>query len=138
MVGLCQRVERRDCQFLITRWGTDKAAQLNPDVEAARGVLEFEDFLFGRDRVALERIAEGLLDLQRGVCLYCQTRIGRDREIDHISSVTRTLSRCHGKAFHSSSSNASSDTPTSASPLRICAESTTPRSSTPSTSGPHR
>jgi hypothetical protein len=52
----------------ITRWWTDKAAQLNPDVGAARSVLEFEDFLFGRDRVALERIAEGLLDLQRGSC----------------------------------------------------------------------
>ena len=68
----------------ITRWWTDKAAQLNPDVEAARSVLEFEDFLFGRDRVALERIAEGLLDLQRGSCFYCHTAIGRSREIDHF------------------------------------------------------
>ena len=58
----------------ITRWWTDKAATLNPDVEAARSVLEFEDFLFGRDRVALERIAEGLLDLQSGTCFYCQPR----------------------------------------------------------------
>jgi hypothetical protein len=68
----------------ITRWWTDKAAQLNPDVEAARSVLEFEDFLFGRDRVALERIAEGLLDLQHGACFYCRGRIGRNREIDHF------------------------------------------------------
>jgi len=68
----------------ITRWWTDKAAQLNPEVEAARSVLEFEDFLFGRDRVALERIAEGLLDLQHGACLYCHTTIGRSREIDHF------------------------------------------------------
>jgi hypothetical protein len=68
----------------ITRWWTDKAAQLNPDVEAARSVLEFEDFLFGRDRAALERIAEGLLDLQHGACFYCHATIGRSREIDHF------------------------------------------------------
>lgn len=74
----------------ITRWWTDKAAQLNPDVEAARSVLEFEDFLFGRDRVALERIAEGLLDLQRGRCFYCHTSIGRGREIDHFIPWTHS------------------------------------------------
>lgn len=68
----------------ITRWWTDKTAQLNPDVEAARSVLEFEDFRFGRDRVALERIADGLLDLQDGTCFYCRTSIGRNREIDHF------------------------------------------------------
>ena len=68
----------------ITRWWTDKAAQLNPDVEAARSVLEFEDFLFGRDRNALERIAEGLLDLQNGDCFYCQIALTRNREIDHF------------------------------------------------------
>lgn len=87
----------------ITRWWTDKAARLNPDVEAARGVVEFEDFLFGRDRVALERIAEGLLDLQRGVCLYCRTRIGRDREIDHFipwaysgdDGIDNLVAACH-------------------------------------------
>ena len=68
----------------ITRWWTDKAAQLNPEVEAARSVVEFEDFLFGRDRVALERIAEGLMDLQGGGCFYCDARVGRNREIDHF------------------------------------------------------
>jgi hypothetical protein len=68
----------------ITRWWTDKAAQLNPDVEAARSVLEFEEFLFGRDRIALERVAEGLLDLQRGACFYCGGRIGKNREVDHF------------------------------------------------------
>ncbi len=37
----------------ITRWWTDKAAQLNPDVEAARGVLEFEEYpLRSRPRCA--------------------------------------------------------------------------------------
>jgi hypothetical protein len=68
----------------ITRWWTDKAAQLNPQVPAARSLLEFEDFLFGRDRVALARIAEDLLSLQHGVCFYCHRQIRRDREIDHF------------------------------------------------------
>ena len=68
----------------ITRWWTDQAAQLNPDVEAARSVLEFEDFLFGRDRITLERIGEGLLDRQHGDCFYCNTRLGTRREIDHF------------------------------------------------------
>jgi hypothetical protein len=66
------------------RWRTDKAAQLNPDVEDARSMLECEDFLFGRDRVALERVAKGLLDLHHGRCFYCKESIGRGCEIDHF------------------------------------------------------
>jgi hypothetical protein len=68
----------------ITRWWTDKAAQLNPDVEAARSLLGFEEFLFGRDRAALGRVAEDLLDLQSGDCFYCGRGIARHREIDHF------------------------------------------------------
>lgn len=68
----------------ITRWWTDKAAQLNPSVEAARSLVTFEDFLFGRDRVALERVAESLLDLQQGNCFYCHRQTGRTREVDHF------------------------------------------------------
>jgi hypothetical protein len=68
----------------ITRWWTEKAAQLNPDVEDARSMLEFEDFLFGRDRVALERVTEGLLALQHCRCFYCNVSIARRREIDHF------------------------------------------------------
>lgn len=68
----------------IMRWWSEKAARLNPEVEEAASMLAFEDFMFGRDRVALERIAEGLLDLQAGRCFYCETGIGRNREIDHF------------------------------------------------------
>ena len=46
--------------------------------------MAFEQFLFGRDRVALERIGEGLLDIQAGRCIYCEARIGKNREIDHF------------------------------------------------------
>lgn len=68
----------------IMRWWSDKAAALNPDVEHAASMLEFERFMFGRQRVGLERIAEGLLDLQAGRCFYCRSSVGRAREIDHF------------------------------------------------------
>jgi 5-methylcytosine-specific restriction endonuclease McrA len=74
----------------ITRWWADKAAQLNPSIEDARSALEFERFLFGRDRVALQRIGEGLLDIQAGRCLYCQSSIGRNRQIDHFIPLSQS------------------------------------------------
>lgn len=69
----------------IMRWWSEKAARLNPEVEEAASMLAFEDFMFGRDHVALERITEGLLDLQAGRCFYCATGVGKNnREIDHF------------------------------------------------------
>ena len=68
----------------IMRWWSEKAARLNPAVEEAASMLNFEQFMFGRDRVALERIGEGLLDLQSGRCFYCKTSLARIREIDHF------------------------------------------------------
>lgn len=68
----------------IMRWWSEKAAALNPSVEEATSMLNFEQFMFGRDRVALDRIAEGLLDLQAGRCFYCEDPIGKNREIDHF------------------------------------------------------
>jgi hypothetical protein len=69
----------------IVRWWTDKAARLNPGVEAARSVVEFEEFLFGRDRVSLERVGEDLLSLQRRRhCFYCDRPIRKDLEVDHF------------------------------------------------------
>lgn len=68
----------------ILQWWLQKAAQLNPLVQDAQSLLHFESFLFGRDRVALSRIAEGLLDLQVGSCFYCGTTLGREREVDHF------------------------------------------------------
>jgi hypothetical protein len=53
-------------------------------VEDARSVLDSEDLLFARDRVALERVAERLLDLQRGRSFDCHTDIGRQRKLDHF------------------------------------------------------
>ena len=68
----------------ITRWWIEKAAVLNKEIGDAGSLVAFEEFLFGRDRVALERIGEGLLDIQSGRCIYCETRIGKKREIDHF------------------------------------------------------
>ena len=53
------------------------------------------------------------------------------------NSATPTLSRCPAKGSRSWSYSANSGMPTSGSPPRTCAGSTTPRSSTRSTSGQH-
>lgn len=68
----------------IMRWWSEKAAAMNPEVEEAVSMLSFEQFMFGRDRVALDRIAEGLLDIQAGRCFYCENSLGKQREIDHF------------------------------------------------------
>jgi hypothetical protein len=69
----------------IMRWWSEKAAALNyEEVEEARNMIEFEQFMFGRERVSLEKIAEGLLDLQAGRCFYCESSVGKNREIDHF------------------------------------------------------
>jgi hypothetical protein len=70
-------------------------------------MVAFEQFLFGRDRVALERIGEGLLDIQSGRCIYCEGRIGKNREIDHfipwsqsgddgLFNLVATCRKCNG------------------------------------------
>lgn len=68
----------------ITRWWTDKAAALNkhaiPDADA---MVTFEEFLFGLERASLRRLAESLLDLQRGDCFYCGRRTAK-AEVDHF------------------------------------------------------
>ena len=55
-----------------------------------------------------------------------------------ISCVTRTPSSSPARAWHSTSSNASSGTPTSAPPASICKASTPKRSSPPCTPGGRR
>ncbi|MDX8152091.1 HNH endonuclease signature motif containing protein [Patulibacter brassicae] len=76
----------------VVRWWSEKAAALNrAEVPDASSLLSFEDFLFGRDRVALGRVAEGLLDLQHGRCFYCATGVGTtDREVDHFIPWSRS------------------------------------------------
>jgi hypothetical protein len=45
-------------------------------------------FLFGADRSALLRMAQPLAEIQRGLCLYCQRRVGAG-EIDHFVPWSR-------------------------------------------------
>jgi hypothetical protein len=69
----------------ITRWWSDKAARLNPSVESARSVVEFEEFLFGRDRVSLGRVGADLLALhKRRQCFYCHRSVSTSVEVDHF------------------------------------------------------
>lgn len=68
----------------ITRLWTDKAAQLNPALKDASSVVEFERFMFGRNRRSLERIGESLLDLQGPICFFCVSPIAKERDIDHF------------------------------------------------------
>jgi 5-methylcytosine-specific restriction endonuclease McrA len=70
----------------ITRWWIEKAARLNQQVKSAESMLEFERFLFGRERKALDQVREGLADLQGGSCLYCGSTISgkTGAEVDHF------------------------------------------------------
>jgi hypothetical protein len=68
----------------VLRWWSDKAAQLNGDLASVRSRADFDAHLFGRDRIRLDRVAEMLLDLQLGDCLYCGRRLGSERQVDHF------------------------------------------------------
>ena len=70
----------------ITRWWIEKAAQLNKQVGAAMSMIEFERFMFGRERQALAQVREGLADLQGGICLYCDRALSDKSsvEVDHF------------------------------------------------------
>jgi integrase len=70
-------------------------------------------------------------------CVMRRVRPGSVADLRLISCDTRTPWRCPAKGCRWSSSNGSSGTPISGSPPLICAGSTTPRSSTPSTNDPH-
>jgi len=67
-------------------------------------------------------------------CITQPLVLGCDGGSRRISCATRMLWRCRARASCCWSSSASSDMATSRSPPCTCAESTTPRSSTPSTS----
>ena len=53
------------------RWA-NYVARRNPDLV---GELQLGGFLFGADRINLDPIRAPLLDLQKGRCFYCGTRI---------------------------------------------------------------
>jgi hypothetical protein len=48
-----------------------------------------EEFLFGVDRVGLSAIRSPLVEIQRGVCLYCGGRLGPRAQVDHFIPWSR-------------------------------------------------
>lgn len=71
---------------LIHRKWAAMVARLNTDrLEDAA----LEGFLFGADRRTLEPVRAPLLDLQSGLCFYCQRGITGDCEVDHFLPWSR-------------------------------------------------
>lgn len=48
-----------------------------------------EDFLFGAQRISLEPVRPGLLDVQRGRCFYCQKGLSGPSHVDHFVPWSR-------------------------------------------------
>jgi hypothetical protein len=67
------------------KW-SERVAKRNPElVDTER----LDDFLFGAQRVSLDRIRSPLLDLQDHVCFYCERRVLRDADVDHFLPWSR-------------------------------------------------
>jgi 5-methylcytosine-specific restriction endonuclease McrA len=64
---------------LIQRSWALKVAQLNHLDE-----LVLHEFLFGQDRTSLARVRGPLIELQGGVCFYCEERLGDKAAVDHF------------------------------------------------------
>lgn len=69
---------------LIHRQWAGMVARLN-QMEEAR----LERFLFGSTRNRLDAVRPGLLELQRGDCFYCRTRLRGRSEVDHFVPWSR-------------------------------------------------
>lgn len=48
-----------------------------------------DDFLFGVERIPLERVRPGLRELQRGRCFYCSRPVGAPSQVDHFLPWSR-------------------------------------------------
>lgn len=67
------------------KW-SERVAKRNPGlVDSDR----LDDFLFGADRISLERIRRPLLDLQDHNCFYCRRPIARGAAVDHFLPWSR-------------------------------------------------
>lgn len=64
--------------FVLQHWSA-KVASLNRLDEQ-----RLPEFLFGVDRTSLQVVRRPLLELQGGLCFYCQDRIIRGAEVDHF------------------------------------------------------
>jgi 5-methylcytosine-specific restriction endonuclease McrA len=60
-------------------------------VNASRlgAVTDLGTFLFGRERASLEVYRPILMDVQQGICLYCQKKLSRQAQVDHFIPWSR-------------------------------------------------
>jgi 5-methylcytosine-specific restriction endonuclease McrA len=52
-------------------------------------VTDLGTFLFGRERASLDAYRPLLLDVQKGVCLYCQKPLSKQSQVDHFVPWSR-------------------------------------------------
>jgi 5-methylcytosine-specific restriction endonuclease McrA len=53
------------------------------------GVTDLGSFLFGEERASLDAYRPILMDVQKGVCLYCGGKLSRQTEVDHFIPWSR-------------------------------------------------
>jgi 5-methylcytosine-specific restriction endonuclease McrA len=70
---------------LIQHQWTTMVARINALPES-----KLEDHLFGRDRISLQAIHQGLYDLQKGQCFYCSKKSRlKETQVDHFLPWSR-------------------------------------------------
>jgi 5-methylcytosine-specific restriction endonuclease McrA len=88
---------------LVFRQWTTMVASMN-GIEQS----QLEDFLFGAERISLEPVRSGLLDIQGGSCFYCDKPMLAACDIDHfipwsrhadnsIDNLVAAHGKCNGK-----------------------------------------
>ena len=51
--------------------------------------MDLGAFLFGQERASLDVYRQILMDVQHGVCLYCQKKLPKQTEVDHFIPWSR-------------------------------------------------
>ncbi len=67
------------------KWADFVAGKNRDQVDSKR----LDEFLFGAERIDLSRVYEPLLELQRGKCFYCTSRVNNRGHVDHFVPWTR-------------------------------------------------
>jgi hypothetical protein len=52
-------------------------------------VVDLGVFLFGQERVGLDAYRPILMDIQNGICLYCQKSLSKQSQVDHFIPWSR-------------------------------------------------
>jgi 5-methylcytosine-specific restriction endonuclease McrA len=81
------------------------------NVSRLSNVTDLGTFLFGQERASLDEYRTILMDVQHGICMYCQKRLSKQSQVDHFIPWSR-YSTDLGHNFvlaHDQSNNAKSD-----------------------------